>query len=135
MIVADPHYFSIFHYHWLCGSPTDLNLPNYVVLTLKQAIKYFGEMPVDSFLGRDIVYQDKIFNASFHMTVSGIVQDWESPSDFGFTDFISMGSVYGNSVLKRLIGLEDWDWWYFTSQVFVQLVPGVSPSLPGSIRQ
>ena len=128
IIVADPEYFSIFHYEWLAGNPTVLNDPNGVVLSLKQAVKYFGDMPADEFLGNDIIYEFGNANPPLHLTVSGIVKDWTNPSDFMFTDFISIGSVSGNSALKRRIDMEDWNWWNYTAQIFIKLSPRDSPS-------
>ncbi|WP_188938392.1 ABC transporter permease, partial [Puia dinghuensis] len=114
-----PEYFSIFRYRWLAGNPTTaLNDPFRVVLSEKEAIRYFGPGDPDRWLGRGLIYQD-----SLQVTVSGIVQDWKENSDFAFLDFISYATIE-QSFLK-----EDypryWPMWSKNVQGIVKLAPGV----------
>jgi putative ABC transport system permease protein len=120
IIIAEPEYFSIFHYRWLAGNPaTALNVPFRVVLSEKEAIRYFGPGDPDHWLGRPLIYSD-----SLHVTVSGIVQDWKENSDFAFRDFISYATI-GESFLK-----EDypryWPMWSGGVEGIVKLAPGVT---------
>lgn len=96
IIITDPEYFSIFHYDWLAGSPqSSLKDPFKVVLTQNRAHKYFGSLPVDVILGKEVIYED-----SLRVTVSGIVKDQRQNTDFAFQEFIS-GSTIQNSFLKE----------------------------------
>lgn len=84
ILIAEPQYFEIFKYQWLAGSPkTALNEPFKVVLSVNEVQKYFGDIMPKEAIGRDVFYND-----SLHVTVSGIVKDWNRPTDFAFKDFI-----------------------------------------------
>lgn len=121
MIVTDPDYFSIFRYKWLAGNAaTSLNEPFQVVLAESQAHKYFGTIPIDKMLGKELIYDN-----SLHMRVSGIVKDFPANSDFIFTDFISIstGSSNNSGPLHDITqGYSD------LGQVYVKLAQGERPS-------
>ncbi|GAB3936467.1 ABC transporter permease [Larkinella terrae] len=122
IIVADPQYFDIFHYQWMAGDPkTAMTEPFQVVLSERKARKYFGELPLEQILGRSVIYWDSV-----QVKVSGIVKDWQKPSDFTFTDFISMATVR-SSQLKKGIDLDQWDDIWSSSQAFVKLPEGTRP--------
>ncbi|RRB07945.1 ABC transporter permease [Larkinella rosea] len=122
IIVADPQYFEIFKYQWVAGNPkTALSEPFQVVLSERKAHKYFGNLPLEQILGRQVIYMDSV-----QVKVSGIVRDWEKPSDFTFTDFISMATVR-SSQLKRGIDLDQWDDIWSASQAYVKLPEGAKP--------
>ncbi len=53
-------------------------------------------------IGKTILYDD-----SLRVTVAGIVDDWDRPSDFGYTDFISLRTA-PKSFLKNNIPTDDW---------------------------
>jgi putative ABC transport system permease protein len=121
VIVADPEYFKIFDYQWLAGnSATALNEPFQVVLSEKEAHRYFGQLPLESILGKQVIYND-----SLNLTVSGIVKDWTANTDFTFKDFISFATV-AQSFLKNDIDMKAWGMWNDYSQAFVKLGPGVT---------
>ncbi|HEY8970478.1 MAG TPA: FtsX-like permease family protein, partial [Puia sp.] len=65
-----------------------------------RARKYFGAVPLNTLVGREIVYQD-----SLHVHVSGIVRDWSEHTDFPYTDFISLSTV-DHSFLFQSLGLD-----------------------------
>jgi putative ABC transport system permease protein len=89
VIIAQPQFFQIFHYHWLAGNAaTALKEPFRVVLTAKEATKYFGPQDPDDWIGRRLIYKD-----SLEVTVSGIVADWKENSDLAFRDFISFPTI------------------------------------------
>jgi len=95
VIVTGPEYFSVFKREWIAGNPTgSMEKPFTVVLTESRARKYFGNLPVEKIIGREVIYSD-----SLRLTVSGIVRDWKEKSDFAFTDFISFNTIE-NSFLK-----------------------------------
>ena len=119
IIVTDPVYFNIFQYEWLAGSPNALNAPFMAALTLDKAHKYFGDLPVDQYIGKMLTYGD-----SLNISVAGIIKPWKNKTDFIFTDFISSASIPG-SELNRKIDMSAWGMWSNSTQVFVKLIPGV----------
>ena len=85
IILTDAPYFRIFRYEWLAGNPaTSLNDPYRVVLTANEMRHYFGPITPQEAIGRQVIYDD-----SLRTYVSGVVKDWDRPTDFGFRDFIS----------------------------------------------
>jgi putative ABC transport system permease protein len=105
--IVQPQYFDIFQYRWLAGNAaTALNEPFRVVLSIKEATRYFGprENP-DQYLGRRLIYSD-----SLPVIVSGIVADWEQQSDFGYRDFISYATIT-HSFLKNTFYPDEWAAW------------------------
>lgn len=121
-IIAEPQYFSIFSHHWLAGSPaTALNAPFKVVLTESRARIYFGNIPPEKTMGRELIYND-----SLRLTVSGIVEDWKQNSDFLYTDFISFPTI-NTSFLRHKINLDQWGGPDIpqTSAAFVKLAKNV----------
>ncbi|MFD2573042.1 permease prefix domain 2-containing transporter [Spirosoma soli] len=124
IIVAEPQYFDIFNYQWLAGNPkVALNEPFKLVLSERKARMYFGNLPLDQMLGREVIYWD-----SLRVSVAGIVKDWEQPTDFRFTDFISFSTIRASSQMKGSINLDQWDDIWSASQAFVKLPQGTSPT-------
>jgi putative ABC transport system permease protein len=120
IIIAEPAFFDIFHYRWLAGNAaTALNDPFKVVLSEKEATKYFGPHPPDQWLGRQVIYRD-----SLTVTVSGIVADWDQHSDYAFRDFISFPTI-AHSFLKNDFE-SSWGMWDYDAQSIVKLAPGVT---------
>ncbi len=111
IVVAEPQYFDIFQYHWLAGNPVTFTEPSVVILTANKAKKYFGDIPYDQMLGRELIYDNALT-----VNVAGIVADWNKKTDFTFTDFISMATVPG-SVLKGQLDRDADN----TMQVYVKL--------------
>ena len=71
IIYADEFYFSLFESDWLAGSKqTALKDPYQVVLTEERAKTYFGNLPANDIIGKQITYDDSI-----KTIVSGIVKD------------------------------------------------------------
>ncbi|SFC10444.1 ABC transporter permease [Spirosoma endophyticum] len=122
IIVAEPQYFDILKYEWLAGNPkTALNDPFKVVLSEQKAHKYFGDLPLEQILGKEVIYVDSV-----RVSVAGIVKDWSQPTDFTFTDFISFATIRA-SQLKREINLDQWNDIWSASQALVKLPKGVTP--------
>ncbi len=120
IIITQPQFFDIFKYRWLAGNPaTALNDPFRVVLSEKEATKYFGPQSADHWLGRQLIYRD-----SLTVTVSGIVADWDQHSDFAFRDFISYSTI-AHSFLKNDFE-SSWTMWDYDAQAVVKLAPGVT---------
>ena len=122
IIYADEHYFSLFESDWLAGSKqTALKDPYQVVLTEERAKTYFGNLPANDIIGKQITYDDSI-----KTTVSGIVKDQsEKATDFRFKEFISLATVMATG-LKDHFG-DDWGSINSASQCFVKLEKGTKP--------
>src|SRR6187402_2993585 len=123
IIYADEFYFSLFEYDWLAGSKqTALKDPNQVVLTEERAKTYFGNLPANEIIGKQITYDDSI-----KAVVSGIVKDQEKrATDFKFKEFISLATVMSTG-LKDHFGGDEWGSINSVSQCFVKLQRGTRP--------
>jgi len=123
IIYADEFYFSLFESDWLAGSKqTALRDPYQVVLTEERAKTYFGNLPANNIIGKQITYDDSI-----KTTVSGIVKDQtEKATDFRFKEFISLATVMATG-LKDHFGSDDWGSINSSSQCFVKLKKGTKP--------
>ena len=120
-IITGPEYFDIFKYQWLVGNAAALNEPFKVVLSEKRAYQYFGVIPLDKMIGKEVIYDD-----SLHVHVAGIVKDWNQNTDFGYTDFISI-STAPQSFLKNQISKVDWSSLRpHDSYAFVKLAKGTT---------
>jgi putative ABC transport system permease protein len=114
--LVEPSYFSIFYYDWLAGNAaTALNAPNAVVLTEKRAREYFGRLPIDAMVGKQVVYDDSLV-----CTVSGVIKDWKGNSDLGFTDLISFSTIE-HSFLQHTVALTSWGQGDLSTQIFVKI--------------
>ena len=121
-IITGPKYFDIFAYRWLAGSPkTALNEPYKVVLSEKRARLYFGNIPLQTMIGKKVIYED-----SLQVNVSGIVEDWNENTEFGYSDFISIKTAT-HSFLKNRIPNDDWTSLSpHRSMAFVKLAKGTT---------
>ena len=122
VIITHPAYFEIFQYEWLAGSPASLNDPCMVVLTADKAFKYFGDLPVEEYIGKEIKYGDAIL-----ALVAGIVKPLGKNTNFIYTDFISCVTIPG-SELKDRIDMNAWGLWNYGTQIFTKLLPDVEPA-------
>ena len=96
VILTDPQYFTIFKYDWLAGNPaSSLKDPFKVVLAESKVRKYFGDLPYDKVIGKELVYDDSI-----KVSVAGIVKDWNKNTDFPFTEFLSFSTIDVSSLRK-----------------------------------
>jgi hypothetical protein len=103
VIITGPEYFAIFKYDWLAGSPSgSLQKPFSVVLSANRARQYFGALPIDQIIGKEVIYND-----SLRVSVSGIVKDWKENTDFPFTEFISWNTI-GASFLHNEFHTDMW---------------------------
>ncbi len=124
--IVDQDWFKVFHYDWVAGNPTAaLSQPFAVVLTERQARRYFSSLAPADIIGREVIYED-----SLRVRVSGVVKDWTKHSDLAFTDFISLPTI-GVSFLKQKRHMDDWithsggGLWYWP-YCYVKLARGVT---------
>ncbi len=105
---VEPEYFDMFDFHttelnWQAGNPEEsLREPYSLVLTQSIAKKYFGE---ENPLGKVIEIRD------FKLTVSGIISDFPTNTDFPFELLISF------STFPKLVG-DNFNNWYGLSDNF-----------------
>ncbi len=119
LIFAAPEYFKLFNYQWLVGNPfAALTEPYRVVLSTRQALKYFGSSDWESLIGRQVIYDDTI-----KATVAGIVKELEGNTDFTFTDFISYSTIDAG-YLRGVMQSFNWTFWDSRAQTFVKLDKG-----------
>jgi len=119
LALTAPEYFQVFDsYTWLLGNPEQsLSKPNQVVLTIEKAKLYFGDLPADQYLSKELIYRD-----SLHLTVSGIVAGPSFNTDLEMTDFISFATIEA-TWLKKSYGREDWSSVNSSSQLFIKTEP------------
>ncbi len=123
VLVCEPQYFEIFKYEWLQGNPkTALKSPNEVVLTVGKAEKYFGKIPLEQVMGKQLFYKD-----SLNVTVTGIVKELATNTDFKFEDFISFKSIEAKNWRKEF-QLDEWTNTNSTSMCFIKLPAKSSPN-------
>ncbi len=114
IIYADEHYFKLFHYQWLAGSPDKiLNEPNQVVLTESRARTYFPFSDITKSVGQVITYDDTV-----KATVTGIVKDLDEITNFTFKEFISLPTY--SEQLKKINGWGEWGSVSSSSQFFIK---------------
>ncbi|MCW5911739.1 MAG: ABC transporter permease [Cyclobacteriaceae bacterium] len=124
LALVSPEYFKVFDsYQWLSGNPEQsLSKPHQVVLTDEKAKHYFGELPADQYIDKELIYRD-----SLHLTVSGIVATLSFNTDLEITDFISYATIE-SSWLKKNFGRVDWNSVNSSSQLFIKAEANVSQS-------
>ena len=121
--LVSPNFFTVFDYKgtdfkWIAGTPASLEKPYSLVLTRSMASKYFGDK---SPLGETLMLQRK-----YNFTVTGIVEDFPSNSDFPFTVLLSYSTVpklNGEQRMNDWVAVDD------THHTYVTLPPGTSPTL------
>lgn len=117
--ITGPDFFTVFSsYEWIVGSPDVLTRPGQVVLTESQAKKYFGDGPVENFIGKEVIYRDSLVTS-----VAGILRDLPFRTDIEHTDFISIPTIE-STWLKKSYRMEDWASTNSSTQVFIKASPG-----------
>ena len=121
MVYADNHYFNVFPYKWIAGSPsTALKQPGQVVLTSSRAKSYFPSGDLSNAIGKTIIYDDSV-----KAVVSGIVENIQEITDFTFQEFVSLSTF--EQFLKNSRGYGEWGSISSSSQFFIKLKPGIKP--------
>jgi ABC-type antimicrobial peptide transport system permease subunit len=117
VVYADRHYFNLFNYKWLVGSPKVLEQPYMVVLRSDQAKVYFPNLSYEQMIGKQVVYADSI-----RATVAGIVDKFKQNSDFTYHDFISFSTTDRVNDIKQQNS--SWENVNGSGQVFIKLAQG-----------
>ena len=115
VMYADEHFFRMFNYQWLAGSPREApNGPGKTVLTESRARAYFPGSDYSKIIGQTVIYNDTI-----QTTVTGIVKEFDQPTDFIFKEFISLATY--KSSLEARNGYGQWGSISSSSQFFIKL--------------
>lgn len=119
---VSPDYFEVFEpYQWLYGNPEEsLSKPFQVVLTEEKAKLYFGALPIDQFINKEIIYRDSLV-----MSVSGIVATLPFTTDLEITDFLSSATIEA-SWLKKNYPANDWNSVNSSAQFFIKVEPSTA---------
>ena len=125
VIFADQHYFDLFAYQWLAGSPAVLNEPFKVVLSESRVKEYFPATDITKAIGQVMTYDDSI-----DVTVAGIVKDLNQVTDFTFKEFIALSTIPARH-LENNFSWNHWSNYNTSSQFLVKLKPGTSPEQTG----
>lgn len=120
---AASNFFTVFDYKgtdlkWISGTPANLEKPFSMVLTKTMATKYFGNQNA---IGQSVRLQNKN-----DFTVTGIIEDFPSNSDFPFTVLVSYSSlpfINGENQMNDWFGVSD------NHHTFITLRPGTSPAV------
>ncbi|SFC58453.1 MacB-like core domain-containing protein [Parapedobacter composti] len=91
IVATNASYFKMLPYAWLAGNKhTALDAPESVVLTQSRAAIYFPDIQTEDMLHRTITYygQDTVVR-----TVTGIVADYFTPSEFTAQEFVVLPRV------------------------------------------
>ncbi len=89
IIATDASYFNMLPYKWIAGSKAAaLNRPNDVVLTESRAREYFPNQKPEAILNKSITYYE--WSDTVNRTVTGIVADYATPSQFIYQEFVSL---------------------------------------------
>jgi putative ABC transport system permease protein len=109
---TNTEWFNLFSYQWLSGSPSQLNEPNTVVITQKQANKYFGTIDV---VGRTISINGQ------HLTIVGVLADSPYNTDLKSDLYLSFLSL--KTLLPKVEPgfFTDWGYLNSTNDTFVLL--------------
>lgn len=119
-VYAGKEYFDLIPYTWLIGSPANsLKEPYQVVLTERNARRYFPGTSYADIMGKTILFNDTIL-----ASVTGIVKDIPENTDFNFNTFISRSTLYTSRMKPG--GFGKWGWTNSADQLFIRLTPGNS---------
>ncbi len=118
--ITSPIFFEIFqNWEWQEGPGRSvLTEPHQIALTERAALKFFGVSNA-SLIGKQVYFRDSLL-----LTISGILADPPTQSDFQFDGYISHATI-AQSWLKGRIPKDNWSNTNSSSQVFVKLAPGV----------
>ena len=123
VVVADESYIKLLGYTWLAGSPaTALKQPYQVVLTEKNANRYYAHTNYSDIIGKPITIDDTV-----QAVVTGIVKDLPGNSDFYFGTIISRPTWYTTRMKPQSFGR--YGSTNSADQIFIKLSPGANPAL------
>jgi predicted permease len=114
---ADPQFFQVFHYDWLAGSPSVLEVPDNTVLTKRLAEKYFGDWK--DAVGKFLKLDNKVT-----VKVAGIINNPPANSDFPLSIITSYKTAKANA--EAYSYSDNWNTLSSNFQVFMLLPKNIS---------
>ncbi len=124
---ADARLLDLLGYTWLIGSSaTALSQPYQVVLTEKNAHRYFPGIGYNDIVGKTLLLNDTL-----PATITGVVKDIRENTDFYFGTFLSRATLMTGPMKENYF--ENWGWILTTDQLFVRLSPGASAASVGPL--
>jgi ABC-type antimicrobial peptide transport system permease subunit len=109
IVEVDSAYFGMVKYKWLAGDARSaMAVADNIVLTQSRALSYFGNVPPDQLIGKQLLYNDTI-----PKRLAGIVADLDYPTEFTGQEFLVLKSkVYSSN---------DWTSTGSNSRVYLQV--------------
>lgn len=118
IVATDSTYFSMLPYHWIRGSKsTAFQSPESVVLTESRAKKYFPGKNPDEIIHQIITYYS--YSDTVQRTVTGIVADYATPTEFTAQEFCSLPT--------KAYELVEWTNTNGSDNLYLQFKPGANP--------
>jgi putative ABC transport system permease protein len=119
IVFTNNPYFDFLPFQWLVGSKSSaLSNPFSVVLTEGRAAQYFPHTALSDVVGKEIQYNDNLT-----MTVTGVVKDFDKPSDLTSLEFISYATIAKTGLQDQFM-MNIWDDWMAYSKLYVKLSKG-----------
>jgi putative ABC transport system permease protein len=117
IIWTNEDYFDIIPFAWIAGSASSMKAPFSTVLTESRARQYFPDIPLNSIMGKEIMY-----GKNLHTYVTGIVKDLDEHTDFTAVEFISYATIAQTDYQQDWM-MDDWYGWTDYSKAYVRLSP------------
>ncbi len=115
LVATDSSYFNMVPYRWLAGSKaSSLLAPESLVLTESRARQYFPNKKPEEVLNRTLTYYS--YNDTVIRTVTGIVADYNAPTEFTAKEFCSLPA--------KAYELREWTNTNGSDKVYLQLQAG-----------
>jgi len=119
IVFTNNPYFDLLPFEWLAGSKASaLSNPFSVVLTESRAAQYFPGTVLSDVIGKEIQYNDDL-----PVTVTGIVKDFDKPSDLTSLEFISYATIAKTSLQDQFM-MNLWNDWMAYSKLYLKLSKG-----------
>ncbi|MCW3119593.1 MAG: hypothetical protein JWM28_3675 [Chitinophagaceae bacterium] len=119
IVATDSSYFVMLPYHWITGNKlTALSAPENVVLTESRAKSYFPGKKPEEIIHQTLTYYG--YKDTLRKTVTGIVADLKSPTEFVAQEFFSLP--------VKAYELASWTNTNGTDKLYLQFKKGTKPA-------
>lgn len=122
LILTNSQYFDLYPHQWLAGDAKVLNQPNTIVLTEKDQLKFFPNIPLEEVLGKTLVFSDSV-----NLTVAAVVAEMNENSDFKYSSFISTATIPNYPKLVDAFSWERWNNYNDSNLSLVKLATHTDP--------
>lgn len=119
IVFSDAAYFSIIPHQWIAGNARQaLSAPLQLVLTESKLQTFFPDLSPEQAIGKTVIFKDSLYT-----TISGIVKDRASNTNFNNHIFISLSTITSNAGLEELFNYDSWNSINDNSQCLLLLSP------------